>query len=148
MVNLNLILSVLVNQALVYGRFLYGRFIVRSGLTQTELQLSTLLSLGFWLHLSVPQILSVLLLAVIAGASFLFSVWLGSFHVGASFSLTGVISNVIGLAWVPLNLLLIQHGFRELNISHPQVILGIVLLEVAQLIAILAWWLIYRSTGV
>ncbi|MCK4387119.1 MAG: hypothetical protein KAV41_03520 [Candidatus Pacebacteria bacterium] len=120
-----------------------SRYLIKYHISpEGELPMWKWFSIAFIKSLKMPQILSLLAIAGFTIITFPLGVWLNSFSAGVFYPLSGVFGGIIGLFLIPFNLWTLHKTVGEITFNE-QTIFGLVLLEIATVIAIVGWYLIY-----
>lgn len=119
-----------------------SRYLIKYHISPSELPMWKWFSVAFIKNLKLPQILSLLGIASFTLITFPLGVWIGSFTAGMFLPLSYIFGGIIGLFLIPFNLWTLHKTVEEITFNQ-QTIFGLVLVEIATIIAIIGWYLIY-----
>lgn len=121
-----------------------SRYLVKTHISPKEISFWHWFSPSFLKHLTVSQVLALLGIASFTLLTFPLGVWMGSFGAQLSFPLTGAFSTALGMIMIPVEMWLFHRSVGEIAFNTTTLI-GLVLVEVASVIAVVGWIVIYRG---
>jgi len=118
------------------------RYLIKTHISPKELPMWKWFSINFIKTLRLPQILSLMAIASFTLFTFPLGIWLQSFRAGTFLPLGYLFGAVVSLFAIPLSLWSLHKTVGEITFNH-QTIVGLVIVELATLILVVGWWLIY-----
>lgn len=118
------------------------RYIIREWFKKGEL---TAFEFAFKIFNVTPQ--QVLGLGIIASftlITFPLGIWMGSFKMGDSYSITNMVGSILNLVTFPVTLYTMSRVMGELEMNN-KTWLGITLIVISKLIIILGCWFMYKG---
>ncbi len=104
-------------------------------------------TLSFLSSLDLAKIISLIIIAGFTLLTFPIGIWIGSFGIGLSWSLSCIVNTVADIFITPLNIFVMKALVDEFQINSIS-ISGIGLLEASKIVAIFGFYLIYRGNVV
>lgn len=123
------------------SRYLIKNFISGGG----ELHFLKWFSWTFLKSLDAKALLSLAGIASLTLISFPLGVWMGSFNTSVSFPITNLLNTAIGMFMIPFNIWTLSKTVNEMNFNST-VLTGVLIVEVASVIAVYGWYVIYTGS--
>ena len=120
------------------------RYIIREWFKKGEL---TAFEFAFKVfHITPQQILGLLLIASFTLLTFPLGIWMGSFKMGDSYSITNMVGSILNLVTFPVTLYTMSRVMGELEFNS-KTWLGVGLIVVSKLLIILGCWFMYKGNN-
>lgn len=121
------------------------RYIIKNVLSNAqELPMWKLLSWTYIKNLTIQQFLGLTVIASFTLITFPLGVWINSFPANKYYPLSGIFGHAISLVMIPLNLITYNKLVNEMKFTNTT-FLGLVVIEIAMVIGMLGWYLIYKG---